>query len=134
METKDIVIFMDNINTVISFIESSLKSEELCVFRLKDVGDEIRFTIQRGKYDVPIEEIADYGEDTLRIIYASIAAKYQHRMEIGSTMEYKDKEIQWNLAPVIADKTLVEFISSKEKDQKWFYEELEKSTKVKGLR
>ena len=54
-------------------------------------------------------------------------------MEIGATSQFKDGEVTWNLAPVIGNNTLIEFISPDKKDQEWFYEQIENSTKVKGL-
>ena len=72
--------------------------------------------------------------NSLKVIYASIAAKYERQMEIGATSTFGKGEVTWNLAPVIADKTLIEFISPAKKDQKWFYEELERGTKGKGLK
>ena len=133
MYTNDIIKFMDNINTVISFIESALRMDEIVEFKLSDLGNTISFSIQRGKHNIPCVEIDKIDDDSLRVIYASIAAKYQSKMEIGALSEFKGKDVTWSLAPVIGDNTLVEFISSKEKDQQWFYEEIDKGTKEKGL-
>lgn len=69
----------------------------------------------------------------MKVIYASIVAKYKQHMEIGATSQFKDGEVTWNLAPVIGNNTLIEFISPDKKDQEWFYEQIENSTKVKGL-
>ena len=134
MYTNDIIKFMDNINTVISFIESALRMDEIVEFKLSDLGNTISFSIQRGKHNIPCVEIDKIDDDSLRVIYASIAAKYQSKMEIGALSEFKGKDVTWSLAPVIGDNTLVEFISSKEKDQQWFYEEIANSTMQKGLK
>ena len=133
METRDIIKFMDNINTVMSFIESALRMDEIVNFKLEDLGETIRFSIQRGHHNILVEEIVKMDDDSLRVIYAAISAKYGRRMEIGATSTFKGKDVTWNLAPVIGDNTLIEFISPKEEDQKWFYEEIENSTKQKGL-
>lgn len=133
METTDIIKFMDNINTVMSFIEGALRMDEIVHFKLEDLGEIIKFSIQRGHHNILCEEIVKMDEDSLRVIYAAIAAKYDRRMEIGALSTFKNQEVTWNLAPVIADKALVEFISPLEKDQQWFYEEIEKGTKGKGL-
>ena len=134
MKTKNIIKFMDDINTVINFIEGAIRMDEIVNFRLEDKGEIIRFSIQRGHHDILCAEITKMDEDSLQVIYAAIAAKYQKNMEIGATSEFHGKEVTWNLAPVINDNTLIEFVSSHKKDQKWFYEELERSTKEKGPR
>ena len=134
MKTKDIIKFMDSINNVISFIEGALRMDEIVNFRLEDQGDIIRFSIQRGHHNILCEEIAKIDDNSLKVIYAAIAAKYERQMEIGATSTFGKGEVTWNLAPVIADKTLIEFMSPAKKDQKWFYEELERGTKGKGLK
>ena len=134
MYTNDIIKFMDNIITIITFIESALQMDEIIEFKLTDLGDTITFSIQRGSHNVPCVEIDKIDDDSLKVIYASIAAKYQSNMEIGALSKFKGKDVTWSLAPVIGNNTLVEFISPKEKDQQWFYEEIEKSTMQKGLR
>ena len=125
---------MNDINTVLSFIDGCLQYDEIYNLRLKDVGDEIHFTIQRGKYDVPVEEISKLDENTMRMLYAAIAARYSGHIELGATMERKNGDIIWNLAPVIGDRTMIELISGDPKDQEWFYEELKEATKQKGLK
>ena len=133
MKTTDVIQFMDNINTVISFIEGALQMDDIVHFKLEDSGDIINFSIQRGRHNVLCEEIVKLDEDSLRVIYASIAAKYDKRMEVGALSNFKNHEVIWSLAPVIGDKALVEFISKNEKDQEWFFEIINDSTKQKEL-
>jgi hypothetical protein len=134
METRSAIRFMNDINTVLSFIDGCLQYDEIYNLKLRDVGDEIHFTIQRGKYDVPVEEISKLDENTMRMLYAAIAARYSGHIELGATMERKNGDIIWNLAPVIGDRTMIELISGDPKDQEWFYEELKEATKQKGLK
>lgn len=126
--------FMNNINYVLEFIDGSFDMEEFMFYKLEDLGEYIQFSIQKGKYNIPVEEIVKIGEDSLRLIYAAIAAKYERQMEIGSTMDYKNGQVTWHLAPVLRDKLLVQFSSPYPKDQEWFYQELERNTKQKGLK
>jgi len=133
MYTNDVVKFMDDINTVLSFIASALNLDEIVNFRLEDQGDKIAFYIQRGDYKVDCASIRKLDAESLKVIYASIVAKYKQHMEVGATSLFENGEVTWNLAPVIGNNTLIEFISSDKKDQEWFYEEIENSTKVKGL-
>lgn len=134
METVDIIKFMDSINTIMNFIESALRMDEIVNFGLEDTGDVIKFFIRRGNHNIQCEDIVKVDEDSLKVIYASIAAKYSNNMNIGATSTFKNGEVTWNLAPVIGENTLVEFISNDEKDQKWFHEEIVKDTKEKGLK
>ncbi len=131
---NDVVKFMDNINTIIVFIENALKRDDISNIKIEDYGDSLAFIITRGERDVVIENIEKYDEDTLRVIYLSIADHFRGRMEIGATSIFTEKNVIWNLAPVIDNKVLVEFISGDEKDQKWFFEEINEGTKQKGLR
>jgi len=133
MKTTDIIKFMDDINTVISFVEGALRMDESVHFKLEDLGEIIKFSIQRGHHSILCEEIVKLDDESLRTIYAAIAAKYQKRMNSGGFSTFKGREATWTLAPTIDDKTLVEFISPNEKDQTWFVEELNKGAREKGL-
>ena len=125
---------MKDIYTVLEFIEGALRMDEIVNFKMEDTGDIIRFSIQRGHHNILCEEIAKVDDDTLRTIYAGITAKFGHKMNIGATThDFKGGNVVWRLAPVIGNNTLVEFISEHEKDQAWFYEELNKEAKEKGL-
>ncbi len=132
METNKVKKFMGDINTVLEYVQASLRTEEIVNFKLADIGEIIRFTVLRGRYDNLIEEIEKLDENSLQMIYGAVAARYQSMMEIGATSFFKDGNVTWNLAPVIGEHTMIEFCSPQEKDQKWFYEELESGTKVKG--
>ncbi len=133
MYSNDVIKFMDDINTIMTFIEGSLRGEEIVNYRIKDLGNVIDFSILRRSYDVSLGRINKIDENSLRDIYDAIYAQYQGRMEIGATCSFKGKDVVWNLAPVIGEKTLVEFMSPLEKDQQWFYQEIENGTKQKGL-
>ena len=135
MYSNDVIKFMDDINTVMSFIEGALKSTDIINYRLTDKGSSIDFSVLRKSHDVLLSRIAKTSEDSLRDIFEAIEAKYQTIMEIGATcFNVGKKEITWNLAPVLGNNTLIEFISPKDKDQQWFYEKIENGTKQKGLR
>ncbi len=123
---------MDSINVIISFIDRSLKEEGITCFRLQDLGEIIRFSLNKYSQDVDIMEIAN-AEDALRLIYDSIASIYPERIEVGATTSFKGKQVDWHLAPVIDQKVMIEFMSPKEKDQEWFYAEVDNSCKAKGL-
>ncbi len=132
--STDIVKFMDRINVILSFVEESLKREDISNLKIEDYGDSIAFILARGKHDVVCEKFEKIDDDSLKTIYDSLAEYYQGRIEIGATSTFAGSNVMWNLAPVIDDKLLIEFISGTEKNQKWFYEEMVNSTKQKGLK
>lgn len=131
MKAQNYLNLMDSINVIISFINKSLKEEGITCYRLQDLGEKIRFSINATSQNINIVEIANV-EDALRLIYDSLAFVFPERINIGATSEFKNNKVTWNLAPVIDEKVMIEFMSPKEKDQEWFYSELDNSCKVKG--
>lgn len=135
MANTDVIKFMDGINSIINFLEQALqKPEQIINFQIEDIGDIIRFSLKRYKYDVSLLDIPKMDEDSLRIIYSSIIEKYNDSYNLGATSTFNKEGVTWNLAPIIGENTLVEFVSKNEKDQTWFYDELVKDSEVKGLK
>ena len=133
METNKAVKFMRSVNTVMDIIQSSLRGEEkIYNFKMVDLGEIIRFSVMRGRYDNLVDEIEKLDENSLQMIYAAIRARFGSIMDVGATTYDINDPVVFNLAPVIGEKTMIEIVSPQEKDQKWFYQELVESTKVKG--
>ena len=133
MLSLDVEKFMDGINTIMTFVNKSLNGTDIYNYVLEDAGNKIKFYVVRKNHNVLLNEVDKIAEDSLRVIYLSLKQKYGDRIEIGSTVTFTDSEILWNLAPVIGNNVLVEFVSNDSKDQEWFYKELDDSTKEKGL-
>ena len=132
METQNYLGLMDSINVIISFINRSLRDEGISCFKIRDLGEGLRFSLNKFSQDIDITDIA-YVDDALRLIYDSLISVYPERLEVGATVELKRKQVTWNLAPVIDGKVMIEFISPKEKDQAWIHDEINKSCNAKGL-
>lgn len=130
----DEFLLMDNINTIITFIEKALLEDNITNYKLESINNIIKFSLKKYTEDINIIDINNIDIDTLKVIYMSIAAKYQENMQIGATSEYKDNKTKWNLAPVIDDKVLIEFSSDTTQDQEWIQEEIINSSIQKGLK
>ena len=125
MFSGDVIELIDQINLIIGFIDKAiLEGESIANFTIEDEDTSVAFGIKKLNEITTLSSIEKVSEDTLRDIYLSLVDYYKDNIGIGATMEYKEKNIQWNIAPVIADKVLVEFISPRVEDQKWFYDEI----------
>ncbi len=135
MYSNDYYELMDKINLVINYIENALLAQNQIVnFVLEDKGLVMEFAFKDVSKKQTLLQIRKASEESFKDMYASLMDHFNNP-PLGATMEYKNKKAVWNLAPVIADKVLLEFVSPKEEDQKWFYEELVKSTtQEKGLK
>ena len=136
MYTNDFYEILAKTNLIITYIENALLAEDRIVnFTLEDKGYEMVFGFKKDGYVQPLTIIRKASETSLNDVYEALMSHFEACTELGSTMEYKDKQVIFNLAPVFADKVLLEIISPKAEDQKWFYEELVKSTQTeKGLK
>lgn len=125
MYTGDIMEVMDFINLAIGVINRALNNgDKIANFTIEDEETSVIFGMKTLNDIEHLFSVKKVNENTLRDIYLSLVDWYKDNIGIGATMEYKNKNIQWNIAPVIGDKVLIEFISAQRIDQEWFKEEL----------
>jgi len=131
----DETLLLDYINTIISFLDKSLKKDKISNFKLEDIGDSINFIYQTFQEELPILKIESFDEETLKNIYIAIASIYSDKLEIGaiSTYNEKGKEHKFHLAPVIDEKIMIVISSEKDYDQEWLNNEICNETIHKGL-
>jgi len=131
----DETLLLDYINTIISFLDKSLKKDKISNFKLEDIGDSINFIYQTFQEELPILKIESFDEETLKNIYIAIASIYSDKLEIGAIATYneKGKEHKFHLAPVIGEKIMIVISSEKDYDQEWLNNEICNETIHKGL-
>jgi hypothetical protein len=136
MYTKNYYELMDKINVVINHIERALLAQEQVVnFTLEDQEDKIIFGFKKEDLIQHLLLIPKADENSLKEIYSAMVGYYENCVKVGSITSYRNFAIQWELTPVIGDKVMVEVISTRPEDQRWFAEEMLKSQETqKGLK
>lgn len=136
MYTKNYCELLEKINVVINHIERALLAQDPAVnFTLEDHDDTISFGFKKDGLIQHLLLIPKADENSLKEVYDALISYYENCVKVGSITGYRNFTIQWELTPVIGDKVMVEVISTRPEDQKWFAEEMLKSQETqKGLK